>query len=206
MRQALIYLVAAGLFGGALYLSSNEPIKPAQMPKEKPENLQVATVAGGCFWCVEAVFERIDGVYSVTSGYTGGHVEDPTYEQVIGKRTGHAEAVRIEYDGDKLGYDELLSLFWQAHDPTTLNRQGNDVGPQYRSAIFVHSPEQREIAEQSKKVAQKDFVVPIVTEISDAGTFYPAEDYHQDFFDNNPNNGYCRYVIAPKLRKLNLAQ
>ncbi len=206
MRQALIYLVAAGLFGGALYLSSQEPIKPAQMLTEKPENLQVATVAGGCFWCVEAVFERIDGVYSVTSGYTGGHVENPTYEQVIGKKTGHAEAVRIEYDGDQLSYDEILSVFWQAHDPTTLNRQGNDVGPQYRSAIFVHSPQQREIAEKSKTLAQKDFVVPIVTEINDAGTFFEAEGYHQDFFDNNPNNGYCRYIIAPKLRKLDLAR
>jgi peptide-methionine (S)-S-oxide reductase len=155
---------------------------------------------------VEAVFDRIDGVYKTTSGYTGGHVPEPTYEQVISKDTGHAEAVRIQYDPTVVSYEELLRWFWEAHDPTTLNRQGADVGPQYRSAIFVHSPEQRQIAEQSKAAAQKHFDDPIVTEVTDAGEFYAAEGYHQDYYDNNRSAGYCRYVITPKLEKLDLAK
>lgn len=168
------------------------------------EGLQVATIGGGCFWCVEAVYERLDGVESVVSGYAGGSVENPTYQQVSAGTTGHAEVTQITFDPDGITFEEILDWFWRAHDPTTPNRQGADVGTQYRSIILYHTDEQRDVAEGSKSRAQANFVDPIVTEIVPLDVFYPAEDYHQDYFARNPNAGYCRVVIRPKLDKLNL--
>ena len=165
---------------------------------------RAAILAGGCFWCVEAVFERIPGVLSVESGDAGGHVKDPTYEQVCTGTTGHAEVARLTYDPAVVSYEDILNTFWHAHDPTTLNRQGGDVGTQYRSAIFYETDEERQIAETSKKRAQGEFADPIVTEITRLETFYPAESYHQDYYRNNPAAPYCMFVIRPKLKKLNL--
>lgn len=162
------------------------------------------TLGGGCFWCVEAVYERIPGVQSVESGYAGGSTPNPTYEQVCEGNTGHAEVARLTYDPSKVTLEEILDLFWRAHDPTTVNRQGADVGTQYRSVIFYHDEKQNEIAEKSKKVAQKEFSIPIVTEIKPLETFYKAENYHQDYYKNNPNAPYCNFVIRPKLKKLKL--
>ncbi len=166
------------------------------------ERYHKATLGGGCFWCLEAVYERVDGVVSVVSGYAGGTTAHPTYEQVCTGNTGHAEVVQITFDPKKISYQEILKIFWSAHDPTTLNRQGADVGTQYRSVIFTDSDEQRKEAEASKRDAQKDFDDPIVTEIAPLTAFYPAEDYHQDYFAKNPNAAYCSIVIAPKLKKL----
>jgi peptide-methionine (S)-S-oxide reductase len=174
------------------------------MVDERKKGNEVAYLGGGCFWCVEAVYEKLDGIESAISGYAGGTEENPTYEQVSRGTTGHAEVVRIEYDPKVISYDEMLDMFWKAHDPTTPNRQGADVGPQYRSIILYENEEQRVEAEKSKRKAEKDFDDPIVTEIVPLEKFYPAESYHQDFFENNPNYGYCRIVIAPKLKKLNL--
>lgn len=176
----------------------------AAAPGKKQE---VITLGGGCFWCVEAVMKRLDGVQSVVSGYMGGHVENPTYEQVCTKTTGHAEVVQVTFDPSVITLDEILDVFWQAHDPTTLNRQGNDVGPQYRSVIFYHSPEQRNVAVQSMKRLDesKAYDSPAVTEIAEASTFWKAEDYHQDYYDlNKDSNPYCRLVISPKLKKLGM--
>lgn len=164
--------------------------------------LEKATFGGGCFWCVEAVFERVEGVHTVVSGYAGGTQENPTYEDVCTGQSGHAEVVQITFDPAKVTYEQLLDLFWSAHDPTTLNRQGADVGTQYRSVIFTHSDVQRAAAERSKKEAQKQFSNPIVTEIAPLTKFYEAENYHQDYFDKNRNAAYCTFVIAPKLKKL----
>lgn len=161
-----------------------------------------ATFGAGCFWCVEAVFERLDGVQSVVSGYSGGTKHNPTYEEVCTGATGHAEVSQISFDPTKISYDQLLGVFWRSHDPTTLNRQGADVGEQYRSVIFYHDEKQRDAAERSKVEAQKMFGKPIVTQIQPLKEFYPAENYHQDYFRNNPNAPYCRLVIAPKLQKL----
>ena len=171
-----------------------------------PDKTEIATLAAGCFWCVEAFLERLDGVLDVRSGYMGGGVEDPTYEQVCGGGTGHAEVVQVSFDPELLGYRELLEWFWKLHDPTTLNRQGHDVGTQYRSAIFYHSEAQKAAAEKSKDAANRSgaFADPIVTEITAASQFYPAEAYHQDYYRLNKNAGYCRFVIAPKLDKLGL--
>lgn len=165
---------------------------------------EVITLAAGCFWCVEAVYERIDGVLSAVSGYMGGLTENPTYEQVCSGSTGHAEVAQIAFDPKAVSLDELLNLFWEMHDPTTLNRQGADVGTQYRSAIFCHSDAQLDVAIASKAAAAKRFAAPIVTEVAPASTFYPAETYHQEFYDRNKSHGYCRVVISPKLRKLGL--
>jgi peptide-methionine (S)-S-oxide reductase len=166
----------------------------------------IATFGNGCFWCTEAVMERLDGVIEAKSGYMGGHVENPSYEEVCGKKTGHAEVVQVTYDPNKLSYEELLDIFWHSHDPTTKDRQGNDVGPQYRSVIFYHTPNQKAIAENSmtQENAAGKFGAPIVTEITEASAFWEAEDYHQDFFAKNPGNSYCRMAIPPKLRKLGL--
>lgn len=165
--------------------------------------MEISTLATGCFWCTEAVFQQLIGVKTVVSGYSGGHVENPSYEQVINGQTGHAEVCQIEFDPEQISFEELLEVFFNTHDPTTLNRQGNDVGPQYRSAIFYHNEEQRVIAERVKSALDVNgtWKNPIVTEIKVFDKFYPAEDYHQGYFRNNPNQGYCRYVIAPKLDK-----
>lgn len=166
--------------------------------------LEVATLAGGCFWCLEAVFEQVRGVESVESGYTGGHLANPTYRQVCTGTTGHAEAVRITFDPGVISYRDLLEIFFEIHDPTTLNRQGADVGPQYRSAIFYHSEEQREAAESviAELQAEQYPDRPIVTEVVGAGEFYLAEPEHREYYRRNPEAPYCRIVIAPKLAKL----
>ena len=163
---------------------------------------EIADFGGGCFWCMEAVFERLPGVISVTSGFAGGTTENPTYRQVCTETTGHAEVTEIEFDPAKISYEKLLEVFWQAHDPTTLNRQGNDVGTSYRSIVLYRSEKQKLIAEKSKLEAQKNFGNPIVTEIVPLKKFYKAEDYHQQYYDNNSSQGYCQVVIAPKLQKL----
>jgi peptide-methionine (S)-S-oxide reductase len=165
-------------------------------------NTQLATFGGGCFWCVEAVFERLEGVKSVVSGYAGGRTPNPTYKQICAGDTGHAEVIQVEFDPAKVSYAALLEVFWHAHDPTTLNRQGADEGTQYRSVIYTHDEAQKKAAEESRRNARKLFASPIVTEIAPLTKFYPAEDYHQDYFRRNPNAPYCAVVIRPKLNKL----
>jgi peptide-methionine (S)-S-oxide reductase len=172
------------------------------MNTTEPNKTEIADLGGGCFWCMEAVFERLPGVISVTSGFAGGRTPDPTYEQVCTETTGHAEVTQIEFNPTKISYTKLLEVFWQAHDPTTLNRQGADVGTSYRSLILYHNEEQKLIAERSKADAQKNFKHPIVTEIVPLKTFYKAENYHQQYFDNNSSAPYCQIVVAPKLHKL----
>lgn len=168
------------------------------------DRFRIATLAGGCFWCLEAVFQRLEGVEKVVSGYTGGNVAAPSYEEVCSGRTGHAEAVRIHFDPTRIGYAELLEVFWRIHDPTSRDRQGADVGTQYRSAIFCHDDEQRRLAEASRQAQQASgyWPDPIVTEILPAGPFYPAEAYHQDYYRSNAFQPYCRMIIQPKLQKL----
>lgn len=208
MKNLLVYL-----FCMLPMLASCETEKSPEMRKDPvnlpkiPEGLvtETATVAGGCYWCLEAVYRQLDGVYKVTSGFMGGHVEDPTYEAVCNGTTGHAEVVQVVFDPKKISYERLLAWFWEMHDPTTLNRQGADVGTQYRSAIYYHSAEQKKIAEASKKEAGKLFEDFIVTEITKASKMYKAPEKHQDFYFNNKmKNSYCRFVIEPKLKKLNL--
>lgn len=170
---------------------------------EAKNQLEKATIGGGCFWCIEAVLQDIQGIHSVISGYTGGHVPNPTYEQVCGKQTGHAEVVQVEFDPQVISFGELLEIFWTAHDPTTPNRQGNDVGPQYRSAIYYHNEGQKEIAMHSmENVATTIWDNPIVTELEPLPEFYSAELYHQNFYKNNPNHGYCNVVVGPKVAKV----
>lgn len=175
----------------------------SDVQEEAEAEAQLATFGGGCFWCTEAVFEEIEGVISVSSGYMGGHVENPTYEQVCNKTTGHAEVVQIKFDPAKVSFQALLEVHFATHNPTTLNRQGADEGPQYRSAIFYHSDEQKEIADRIKARLNElgAYDDPIVTEITEASKYYIAEDYHQNFYNLNPNQGYCRAVIAPKMEK-----
>jgi peptide-methionine (S)-S-oxide reductase len=163
---------------------------------------ELATFGGGCFWCMEAVFERLPGVQSVTSGFAGGRTTNPTYPEVCTGNTGHAEVTQIEFDPAKISYEKLLDVFWQAHDPTTLNRQGADEGTQYRSLILYRGEAQKLAAEKSKAKAQKNFKHSIVTEIAPFTKFYPAEDYHQEYYDRHSNAPYCQVVIAPKLEKL----
>lgn len=166
-------------------------------------NTEIATLAGGCFWCLEAVYVELRGVESVASGYMGGAAPNPSYEDVCGGRTGHAEVVQIAFDADEISYADLLEIFFAIHDPTTLNRQGNDVGPQYRSAIFFHSPEQERIARETVKRLQPSFRDPIVTEIVPAQPFYKAEEYHQEYYERvGARNPYCTFVIDPKVAKL----
>ena len=170
------------------------------------QKTETATFGAGCFWCTEAVFELLAGVIDARSGYMGGQVKNPTYKQVCTGTTGHAEVTQVTFDPAKATYTELLDLFWRMHDPTTRNRQGADVGTQYRSAIFTHNDNQKVVAEKSKRDLDKSgtFKRPVVTEITPAATFYPAEDYHQDYFASNPDAGYCRLVIRPKLKKLGM--
>ena len=162
---------------------------------------EMTTLGGGCFWCLEAVYQELHGVQHVESGYTGGTVPDPTYEQVCSGNTGHAEVVQITFDPAVVTYREILEIFFTIHDPTTLNRQGNDLGTQYRSVIYYHSPEQQEIAKQIMAEMANVWDAPIVTEVSPIGTYYKAEDYHQNYFRQNPLQGYCAFVVAPKVAK-----
>jgi peptide-methionine (S)-S-oxide reductase len=166
-------------------------------------NYDTATFATGCFWCTEAIFQRLKGVKKVTSGYSGGDVQNPSYEEVCTGKTGHAECCQVIYDASVISYDELLEVFWKTHDPTTLNRQGNDIGTQYRSAIFYHNEQQKERAQHYKDELNKSgaYNKPIVTAIEPFKNFYSAEEYHQDYYNSNPNQMYCRYVIVPKVEK-----
>lgn len=180
----------------------------AQTEKEGPSsmnetNLEQATFGAGCFWCVEAIFEELEGVSSVVAGYAGGELENPSYQQVASGQTDHAEVTRVTYDPSVITYDQLLTVLWHTHDPTTLNRQGADVGPQYRSVIFYHNEEQKQMAEASLRETDASGLWddPIVTEIEPLRNFSVAEDYHQNYYANNPNAGYCQVVIAPKLKK-----
>jgi methionine-S-sulfoxide reductase len=201
-------LLVAAFAGSPDVPNSTETNAPKQvMPQTQDSDddskLRKATFASGCFWCTEAVFDQLKGVKSVESGYTGGLVVDPTYEQVCSGTTGHAEAIQITYDPAEISFEDLLRVFWQTHDPTTLNRQGHDVGTQYRSGIFYHDDEQRAVAEQYKRQldSTKSFGSPIVTKITAFERFYPAEKYHQEYFERNPNQGYCAMVIRPKVDK-----
>lgn len=199
---AMLHLTACGQ-SQKNYTKSNTFKKMNTTTTTDNNKQEIATFAAGCFWCVEAQFAELEGVSKVESGYLGGHVENPTYKQVCTGTTGHAEAVNIYYDPTVISYDELLAAFWIAHDPTTLNRQGNDVGTQYRSAIFYHNDVQKQKAEMYKEKLNEEqaFKSPIVTEIAPYSTFYVAEDYHQDYYSENPNQGYCMFVIKPKLDK-----
>ena len=171
---------------------------------QKQDNLEIATFAGGCFWCTEAVFLKIEGVQSVSPGYIGGEVSNPTYQEVTTGRTGHAEATEIVFDSNLISYGELLEVFFATHDPTTLNRQGADVGTQYRSEVFYHTDEQKQITEEfiSFLNSENAFGKPIVTATSQASTFYVAEDYHKNYYNRNSDQSYCTYVITPKMDKL----
>ena len=195
MKNCIYFLLTAG----ALNLTALAQPTNTMNSTNKTE---IADLGGGCFWCMEAVFERLPGVISVTSGFAGGTTENPTYQQVCTETTGHAEVTEIEFDPAKISYQKLLEVFWQAHDPTTLNRQGSDEGTSYRSIILYRDKKQQLLAEKSKLEAQKDFRNPIVTEIVPLKKFYKAENYHQQYFDNNSSQGYCQVVIAPKLEKL----
>jgi peptide-methionine (S)-S-oxide reductase len=176
---------------------------PVDMDENQMGKKDTAVFGAGCFWCVEAVFQELKGVYKVESGYTGGHVKNPSYREVCNGTTGHAEVARITFNPDEISFETLLSVFFRTHDPTTLNRQGNDVGTQYRSAIFYHVEEQKLLAENTiaRLNAEKAYPNPIVTEVAPLGEFYVAEDYHQNYYSNNPSQGYCVYVIQPKLEK-----
>ena len=220
LRLHLLLLLVGCVFAAGCNVSNQASTTEAEPMTENPSdesiqaaasnddrsaaNREIATFGAGCFWCVEAVFLELDGVDSVTSGYTGGHVVNPTYEQVCSEVTGHAEVCRITFDPAKISFDELLAVFWQTHDPTTLNQQGADRGSQYRSAVFYHSDQQQELAEKYKKALDESaaFHAPIVTEITAASIFYKAEDSHQNYYALNPYQGYCAFVIKPKIDKV----
>lgn len=203
-HKLLLFFLAPALACCEPDAAMKDDVAPAEKPKV-PEGAEVITLGAGCFWCIEAAYRQLEGVYSATSGYMGGTVANPTYEQICSKTTGHAEVVQVVFDPKKVTAERVLAWFWDLHDPTTLNRQGNDEGPQYRSAIFYHSDAQKTLAEASKKAAQANFDKPIVTEITAASTFYPAEKYHQNYYEQNKSkNPYCKYVIEPKLKKLKL--
>lgn len=193
--KAVITLFAIGLLSSAWAQNSAQ--------KKMNERLEIATLGSGCFWCTEAFFLRVKGIESVVSGYSGGKVKNPTYKEVCSGLTGHAEVVQVKFDPSVITFGEVLEIFWNTHDPTTLNQQGADVGTQYRSVVFYHSDEQKKTAEAYKKQLDQSGIYkkPIVTEITPFSIFYPAEDYHQNYFELNPNQGYCQYVIRPKVEK-----
>lgn len=192
---------------GASAIAQEPGATPVDGSQKKKDELAVATLGGGCFWCVEAVFENLEGVHDVISGYAGGRNANPTYKQVCTGRTGHAEVCEIHYDPDVVSFKDLLYVFFKTHDPTTLNRQGPDVGTQYRSVIFYHNEKQQTESEEIKKRLDEEGAFPrkIVTEISKAPRFFAAEDYHQDYYRNNPNQGYCAMVVRPKVEKFKKA-
>jgi len=191
---------------GAITIFGTEKTEK-KMSNKSEAALEKATFGAGCFWCVEAMFQNIKGVTKVESGYSGGQVKAPTYKEVCNGTTGHAEVIQVTYDPDIVSYETLLEAFWLAHDPTQLNRQGADVGTQYRSVIFYHSATQEMLAKEYKNRlnVENAYGAPIVTEISEITNFYPAEDYHQDYYDQNPGNSYCRMVVGPKLEKFRKA-
>ncbi len=196
-----VFLGFISLVSCAEHKSQNKSMAEERIISNTPTD--TATFGTGCFWCTEAIFERLDGVVKVISGYSGGHVANPTYEEVCNGTTGHAEACQIIYNPAKISYDELLEVFWKTHDPTTLNRQGNDVGTQYRSVIFYHNDEQKEKAAHYKEALDKSgsWDKPVVTAIEPYTNFYSAEAYHQNYYSTNPDQMYCRFVIRPKLEK-----
>jgi peptide-methionine (S)-S-oxide reductase len=198
-------LILAALMMCSLNSCGQKPKTQAKMEEKitDQKNLATATFGTGCFWCTEAVYEEMAGVVSAVSGYSGGFVANPTYEQVCAKNTGHIECVEIKYDPAKVSYAELLEVFFRIHDPTSKDRQGNDVGPQYRSVIFYHDDAQKDLSEKAIKElnASGAFSAPIVTQVSKLEKFWVAEDYHQGYFANNPGQGYCAYVVAPKVEK-----
>lgn len=211
-RRSMKWMFTTTLFSVVTFLSCAVRENPqkymtssltAASAEENTFRTDTATFGTGCFWCTEAIFQQLEGVLKVTSGYSGGQVKNPTYKEVCEGTTGHAECVEIVYDPTKITFDELLEVFWQTHDPTTLNRQGNDVGTQYRSAVFYHNAEQKAKAEKYKAELDKSgaWDKPIVTEITAASEFYPAENYHQDYYNNNGSAPYCYYVIRPKMEK-----
>lgn len=197
MKPTIIWALLA-----AWAININVPAQTTNTMSKPEEKTEVATLGGGCFWCMEAVYERLPGVMSLTSGFSGGSTENPSYRDVCSGTTGHAEVIQIKFDPAKLSYTKLLEVFWQAHDPTTLNRQGADEGTQYRSIILFHDEKQRLEAEKSKLEAQKHFKSTIVTEIVPFKKFYAAENYHQGYYDANSEQPYCQLVITPKLEKL----
>lgn len=202
---AFLFVVALTAACGA---GKTEPVKESStMPATQKESpglsgkTEIATLGGGCFWCVEAVYQELQGVIKVESGYAGGHVDNPTYREVCSGLTGHAEVVQVTFDPEVVSFQDVLRVFFTVHDPTTLNRQGNDVGTQYRSVIYYHSDEQKKAAEASIKEAQEAWDNPIVTEVAAFEKFYKAEDYHQNYYRDNPNQGYCSFIITPKVKK-----
>ncbi len=200
--------VIAGIAVIALYAGNRNMSKSSHVDQIPPGvELETATFGTGCFWCTEAIFQELQGVHSVVSGYSGGSVKNPTYQQICNGTTGHAEVVQLKFDPKVISFEELLEVFWQTHDPTTLNRQGADVGTQYRSAIFFHTDKQKELAEHYKHELDESgaFENPIVTEITRFDIFYPAEDYHQNYFDLNGAAPYCSFVIRPKVEKFRKA-
>ena len=206
MKQFLFLTFIAIFSGGCLGTKKDEAMKTEKQETVpiKTEKNQVAILGGGCFWCTEAVFELLEGVDSVVSGYAGGANPNPTYEQICTGATGHAEVIKISFNPSEISYEQLLETFGECHDPTTLNRQGADTGTQYRSTIMYVDEDQKLMAEAWKKKLGSILADPVVTEIVPSPVFYPAEDYHQDYFRRNPNQGYCTFVIRPKLKKLKL--
>ncbi len=203
MRSGIFISVMVLLAGVSCGQRPTADANNAMTTENKTNGLQVATFGNGCFWCTEAIFQRLNGVEKVVSGYSGGKVKNPTYKEVCSGLTGHAEVIQITYDPKRISFDELLEVFWKTHDPTTLNRQGADEGTQYRSAVFYHTDEQKRLAEEYKKKldASGAFDNPIVTEITPFTAFYPAEDYHQNYFNLNGTQPYCSFVIQPKVEK-----
>lgn len=209
MKKIFLFFTVASLHTGFTSCAqkktdyADNKSKPQETIIKQTGNMDTATFGAGCFWCVEAQFQLLDGIISVQSGYSGGTVKNPAYREVCNGTTGHAEVVQVVYDPSKLTYDELLAAFWQTHDPTQLNRQGNDVGTQYRSVIFYHNEKQKELAEKYKKEldASGAWDKPIVTEISPFTVLYKAEDYHQNYYNQNGEESYCQYVIQPKVEK-----
>jgi peptide-methionine (S)-S-oxide reductase len=197
MNHKLQIAVAFGLLLGGLVSTLAQP----KIMNDPTNHTELATFGGGCYWCTEAIFQMLPGVKSVASGFAGGTKANPTYKEVCTGRTGHAEVIQVQFDPKIISYEKLLETFWEAHDPTTLNRQGHDEGTQYRSIILYHSPAQKLSAEKSRTEAQKQFKDPIVTEIVPLSTFYKAEGYHQDYYRNNLNQPYCRAIIRPKVEK-----
>jgi len=200
MRRAVLFVSLGFLMTGMVVWAENNMSENHHTMKNSEE---MATFAGGCFWCTEAIFDQVKGVKSAVSGYSGGHVINPSYREVTQGTTGHAEAIQINYDPEVISYIELLEIFFKTHDPTTLNRQGADVGTQYRSAIFYHSETQRTSAEEIIAALNREGIWnnPIVTEVTEFSNFFAAEAYHQEYYENNPNQGYCRIVIQPKVEK-----
>jgi len=203
MKLSRLITAAAAILLGSVTWAAARAEEPNMTDLNDNKDLEQVTLGSGCFWCTEAVFEHLKGVKSAISGYSGGRLANPTYEQVCNGTTGHAEVIQVTYDPSQISFTDILRVFWETHDPTTLNRQGNDVGTQYRSAVFYHTEAQRKLAEEYKKQldASGTFKDPIVTEITKFEKFYPAEDYHQEYFALNPNQQYCQYVIRPKVEK-----